>query len=112
ETHLAGECRQRVAERGAVRVQMVGELDIEALAEYRAEPRERLACGVEVARANRPRHSAVGTPGEPEEAPRVLGAEADSGPRRRREGCSCCDRPYRTRYRSSGHDYLVEVRVA
>src|SRR5207237_8314591 len=50
EAHLAGERRECVAECRSVRVEMVGELDVEALAESRAEPGERLACDVEVPR--------------------------------------------------------------
>src|SRR5207237_3107420 len=50
EAHLAWERRGWVAECRSVRVELVGELDVEALAESRAEPGERLACDVEVPR--------------------------------------------------------------
>ena len=72
EAHLAGERRECVAKCRSVRIEMVGELDIEAFAENRAEPCERLACGVEVARPDRPRHRAVGAAGEREEAGGIL----------------------------------------
>jgi hypothetical protein len=75
EAHLAGERGKGVAERGGVGIEVVGELDEEAVAEDGAEPRERLTRRVEVARPDRPRDRAVRAAGEREEAGGVLGEE-------------------------------------
>ena len=70
---------ERVAERGVVRVEMVGELDEKPVAEHRREPRQRLPRAVEIAGANRFRHRAVRAAGERVEAGGVLGDEVKGG---------------------------------
>ena len=83
ETLLRCELRERVAQRGIVGIEVIGELDVAALAEDRGQPGERLARRVEVARADRARHRPVGAASKREEPRGVL---ADERERRARLG--------------------------
>src|SRR5207248_7136053 len=77
EAHRAGKRCERVAERGRVRVEMVRELDVEPVAKDGAQPGERLACAIQVARADRAGDRAMRAAGEREEARGVLGEELE-----------------------------------